>query len=582
MLSLARLILPLLVAFYLCISFTASGQQSPPARTVPTLEVSSTAQVPSGAEVSFDRLKAAASEPGNWLTYGGSYASNRFSTLKQIAPANVKNLELQWILQDQIPGYWESNPLVVDGIMYVTQRPNDVLALDAKTGKVFWIYHYTNAPNARVCCGANNRGLAMLGTSLFMGTLDGHVVAIDSRSGQPLWNTNVGDLRRSVGMSGAPLVVKDKVIVGVSGGDSGIRGFVAALDAETGKEIWRFYTIPGPGESGHETWQNNDDWEHGGGATWVTGSYDPQLNLIYWGVGNPGPDYNPKQRPGDNLYSNSVIALDADTGKLVWHFQFTPNDGYDYDSTEVPVLADMRWKGVPSKLMLWANRNGFFYVLDRVTGKFLLGKNFIPVNWASGLDSSGRPIQTPPTDGTRVYPGVNGGTNWYPPSYNPLVGLFYVPIWENYAAIFHREDQEYKPGTGFSGGGFIVAGPTPAAPTPHMGKTGPHIDNATDETGNGAVIAIDPNTGNRVWTHKMFDVTDAGILSTAGGLLFSGGREGFFYALDAKTGRNLWDINLGAMIAMAPITYAIGGRQYVSVISGHTMATFALRDGKDQ
>ena len=534
------------------------------------------ASVAASGQVSNARLEKAVSEPQNWLNFGATYDNQRFSTLGQITPANVKNLQLQWILQSTVTGYWEASPLVVNGVMYVTQRPNDVVALDARTGKVYWTYRYSNAPNARVCCGANNRGLAILGNTLYMGTLDGHVVAIDARSGQPVWNVAVSDPKDNYGMSGAPLVVKNKIVVGVSGGDSGIRGFVAALDADTGKEAWRFYTVPGPGEAGHETWQGSSDWQHGGGSTWVTGAYDPALNLVYWGAGNPGPDYNPAQRPGDNLYTNSVIALDADTGTLKWHFQFTPNDGYDYDSTEVPVLADMAWKGKPAKVLLWANRNGFFYVLDRATGKFLLGRNFIPVNWASGLDANGRPIQTPPPDGTPVFPGVNGGTNWYPPSFSPKTGLFYVPIWENYGAIFHRQDQQFKAGGGYSGGGFTVIAPAATAPAPLMGKPGPAMDIATDETGNGAVIAIDPRTGKRVWTHRLFDVTDAGILSTASNLVFSGSREGYVYALDGKTGKRLWQVNLGAMIAMAPMTYRVNGKQYMSVIAGQTLATFAL------
>jgi alcohol dehydrogenase (cytochrome c) len=550
--ALKQLLVPALAAMGLCFSLTA------------------------GADVTNARLEHAGAEPQNWLTYGGKYDNSRFSTLAQVTPANVKGLQLQWILQSTVTGYWESNPLVVNGVMYVTQRPNDVVALDARTGKVYWIYHYTNAPGARVCCGANNRGLAILGNTLYMGTLDNHVVAIDARSGQPVWNVALSGRTDGYGMSGAPLVVKDKIIVGISGGEQGIRGYIQALDAATGREVWRFYTIPAPGEPGHESWQGDSDWEHGGGPTWVTGAYDPSLDLIYWGVGNPGPDYSPKQRPGDNLYTDSVVALDPDTGKLKWHFQFTPNDGYDYDSIQVPVLVDMPWKGKPSKLMLWANRNGFFYVLDRVTGKFLLGKNFIPVNWTSGLDGNGRPVPTPQPDGTPVYPGVNGGTNWYPPSFSPKTGLFYVPIWENYGAQYHREEMKFKPGGSYIGGGFTVVSPAATAPAPLMGKPGPAIDIATDETGNGAVIAIDPKTGNRVWTHKLFDVTDAGILSTASDLVFSGSREGYVYALDGKSGKRLWQVNLGAMIAMAPVTYQVGGKQYISVIAGQTLASFAL------
>ena len=278
------------------------------------------------AQVGSDRLLNAAKEPRNWLIYSGNYFSNRHSLLSQITPANAKNLELKWMYQAAVAGNWQTSPLVVDGIMYLTQRPNDVVALDAKTGRVFWIYRHRLAPSQIVCCGANNRGLAILGDTLFMGTLDAHLIAIDARSGRPLWNTQVADSKAGYSLTLAPLAVKDKVIVGVGGGEYGIRGFVAAFEARTGKEAWRFSTIPGPGEAGFETWApcppktetfcDSEAWKHGGGSIWVTGSFDPALNLTYWGVGNAGPDGNADQRPGDNLYTDSVVALDADTGRL--------------------------------------------------------------------------------------------------------------------------------------------------------------------------------------------------------------------------------------------------------------------------
>ncbi len=355
---------------------------------------------PLGAQVASDRILRAAGEPQNWLTYNGAYDSQRYSALARITPANVATLESKWVLQDQVFGAWQSNPLVVDGIMYLTERPNDVMAVDAKTGRMFWLYRYTPSPDARVCCGANNRGVAILGDTLYLGTLDAHLVAIDAKNGRPLWDKEVAPVNLAYSITLAPLIVKDKVIVGVGGGEFGIRGFMAAYDPTDGHELWRFSTVPEPGEPGSDTW-SGDAWKTGGGSVWVTGSYDPDLNLTYWGVGNPGPDWNPVQRPGDNLYTDSVVALDADTGELKWHFQFTPNDGYDYDSVQVPVLVDRTWHGEPRKLMLWANRNGYFYVLDRTTGKFLLGKPFVKVNWSSGLDENGRPIQTPQPPGHR-------------------------------------------------------------------------------------------------------------------------------------------------------------------------------------
>jgi len=528
------------------------------------------------AQVTSQRMEHAASEPQNWIVYGGGYDNQRYSGLKQITQGNVKNLEQKWVLQNQVPGAWESNPLVVGGIMYITERPNDVMAVDARTGKLFWIYRWTPDAAARVCCGSNNRGVAILGDTLFVGTLDAHLIALNSKTGRPLWNIAVADVKSAYSITMAPMIVKDKVIVGVGGGEFGIRGFIAAFDPKTGKEIWRFYTIPGPGEPGFESW-NGDSWKTGGAPVWSMGSYDPALNLIYLGTGNPGPDWNPAQRPGDNLYSDSVVALDPDTGTLKWHFQFTPNDGYDYDSTQVPVLADMNWNGKPAKVMMLANRNGFFYVLDRVTGKFLQGQPFEKVTWASGLDPNGRPIQTPAAEGQPTWPGNQGGTNWYPPAYSPRTGLFYFSAWENYATIYRREKAEYQPGRNFSGGGGAGLAPVPGAPTVGIGRRGP-IDYWTSEVGSGATIAMDPHTGKRAWSFPQYDVTDAGMLTTATDLLFTGGREGYFYAFDAKAGKLLWKTNLGGSIVNAPVTFAIDGKQYVSVISGNSLSTFALRD----
>jgi alcohol dehydrogenase (cytochrome c) len=523
------------------------------------------------------RLVRAADEPRNWLTYSGTYSGQRYSALTQIDRSNVKSLELKWLLQNQVAGPWESVPLVVDGIMYLTQRPNDVLAIDARTGRIFWIYKYVGAQDAKVCCGANNRGLAMLGNTLFMGTLDAHLVAIDARSGRPLWNVAVAEPAHGYSITLAPLAVKDRVIVGVGGGEYGIRGFIAAYDAASGKEVWRFTTIPAPGEPGAETW-SGDSWKNGGGSLWVTGTYDPSLNLTYWGVGNPGPDFNAAQRPGDNLYTDSVVALNADTGKLQWHFQFTPNDRYDWDSTQVPVLVDGNWKESPAKLLMLANRNGFFYVLDRATGKFLFGKPFIKVNWASGLDANGRPIQTPQPPGATTWPGQQGGTSWYSPSYSPRTGLFYVPTWEDVSGVFTSQPAQYQPGQNYWGGNYRATRPAPDAPVAPNIRRGP-INNWTNEPSYGAVVALDPQTGERKWTFPMYDLSDAGILTTASDLLFTGGREGYFQSLDARTGELLWKVSLGsAQIMMGPITYEIEGKQYVSVICGNVMATFGLRE----
>src|SRR6202521_4326248 len=414
------------------------------------------------AQVSFDRILGANREPQNWLTYSGSPMSQRHSPLTQITPENVKNLELQWVYQARSLEKFEATALVVDGIMYTVQAPNNVIALDAVTGRVFWTYQFAPSKEARPCCGRVNRGLAILGDTLFMGTIDAHLIAIDAKNGKPLWDTTVAKAESGYALTHAPLVVKDKVIVGTAGGEYSIRGFIAAYNVHTGKEMWRFHNIPEPGEPGNETW-GGDSWKTGGGSVWVTGSYDPALNLTYWGIGNPGPDWNGDSRPGDNLYTASVVALDADTGKLKWYYQFSPHDEFDYDATQIPVLADIDWQGRPRKVMMWANRNGLFYVLDRTSGQFLSGKPFVKVNWMNGFDERGRPMKVPTAasskEGTLIYPGNQGGTNWYSPSFSPHTGLFYIPVWDNYSSLYVKQDQDFVEGRTFGGGGPRNTGP---------------------------------------------------------------------------------------------------------------------------
>ena len=410
--------------------------------------------------VTFDRISKADKEPQNWLTYSGGFASQRYSTLNQITPENVKNLELQWIFQAKSLEKFEATSIVVDGVLYTVQAPNDVIAMDAATGRIFWTYNYTPDPDARPCCGRVNRGLAILGDTLYMGAIDAHLIAIDARNGKPLWNTTVAKASSGYALTHAPLIVRDKVIIGTAGGEYGIRGFIAAYDAKTGKEVWRFYTVAGPEDPNNKSW-GGDSWKRGGGSVWVTGSYDPDLNLTYWGIGNPGPDWNGDPRPGDNLYTNSVVALDPDTGLLKWHFQFTPHDEFDYDSVQVPVLADIPWTDTKGgtkqrKMMFWANRNGVFYGIDRSSGEFLLGKPFVKVNWMNGFDEKGRPMRVPgkvPTaEGTLIQPGNQGGTNWYSPSFSPATGLFYIPAWVNYESIYVKTPQEYEEGRNYGGG----------------------------------------------------------------------------------------------------------------------------------
>jgi alcohol dehydrogenase (cytochrome c) len=518
-----------------------------------------------GQGVTFDRILHADREPQNWLTYSGANNGQRYTALKQITPGNVKNLELQWIWQARSVEKYEATSLVVDGVLYTVQAPNDVVALDAATGRPFWTFNYTNAPEATVCCGRVNRGLAILGDTLFMGTLDAHLIALDAKTGRVIWNTQITTISPTdrYAITLAPLIVKDKVIVGTAGGDTGIRAFIAAFDVKTGKEVWRFYNIPAKGEPGSETW-SGDSWMKGGGAVWNTGSYDPDLNLTYWGTGNPWPDSNGDVRLGDNLYTDCVVALDADTGKLKWYYQFTPHDEMDYDSTQVPVLADMEWQGRPRKVMMWGNRNGVFYVLDRTTGQFLLGKSFTTTNWFNGFDEKGRPMRVPgkvPTaEGSLVMPTVLGGTNWYPPSYSPSTGLFYLSAWENTGTIQVK-----------NGRGPAYGGPNPMA-QPNLGT-----NMKREADGIGVVRAIDPKTGEKKWEHKMTDITWAGVLTTASDLLFSGGREGYFYALNAKTGDLLWKFPTGGQVNSGAMSYTVNGRQYITVAAGSALFGFALK-----
>jgi alcohol dehydrogenase (cytochrome c) len=502
---------------------------------------------------------ARAQESGNWLTYSGGMMGQRYSPLTDVTPVNVKNLELKWIYQVQSLEKFEATPIVVDGVMYTVQAPNDVIALDAATGRAFWTYSYSPSPQARLCCGRVNRGVAIFGGTIFMGTIDGHLIALDAKSGGLVWNIAVGAARAETGygFTMAPLVIKDKVLVGSVGGEFGVRGFLAAIDAKTGKEAWRFSTVPGPGEKGHDTWAG-DSWKNGGGPLWVTGSYDPDLNLTYWGIGNPGPDWNGDKRAGDNLYTESVVALDADTGALKWHFQFTPHDVHDWDATEIPVLAEATVKGRTRQVVAMANRNAFFYLLDRDTGEFLHASPYAKQTWAKGIDDRGRPVVLPNTEptveGTLLYPSLQGGTNWFSPSYSPVSALFYVAVREM-SSYYFRGEAKYRPGALFVGGG----------------------EHALDgDQAYGAIRALEISTGNLRWEFRLHSPPWAGVLSTAGGLVFGGSNEGNFYALDAITGKPLWDYQTGGPVVANPIAFAVDGNQYVVIAAGHALFVFGL------
>ncbi len=514
-----------------------------------------------GLPVTYERLLQATEEPGNWLTYGGDYRSHHYSGLNQITADNVHRLRARWIYQMHRSKV-EATPIVVDGILYVTRPPSDVIALDAETGRELWTFEYKLSSSVFVCCGQVNRGLAILGGTLFLTTLDAKLIALDARSGRMLWKTDIADPALNYSGTAAPLAVKDKVIVGIAGADAGVRGFLDAYDAKTGRRAWRFWTIPAPGEPGSQTW-GGDSWRHGGATTWITGSYDPDLNLVYWGTGNPGPDYNGDVRPGDNLYSCSLLALDADTGKLKWYFQFTPHDTRDWDATQVPVLLDSMFGGRARKLVVVPSRNGFYYVLDRQTGEFLLARPFVKQTWVKEMDARGRPIenpgQEPTTEGNdSIWPGVDGANNWMSPSYSPITRLLYFNAREERRRYFKTDAPEFRPGESYFGGGG--GGGARFRPEESWGK----------------LIAMVPETGEIRWEHRILTPPWAGTLATAGNVVFSATPSGNFYALDARTGKELWHFNGGGSVFAAPISFLSRGKQLITIPMGDVLIAFGL------
>jgi alcohol dehydrogenase (cytochrome c) len=500
---------------------------------------------------------AAVTTDGEWLTYSGSYSSHRFSPLTQISPANVTRLRPVWVYQPPGTGSLETTPIVAGGVMYVTSGPTNVAALDLKSGKPIWEWTRPIAASVlNLGFPRVNRGVAILDRTIYVGTLDGYLVALDARSGIERWSVPVGDNPTGHAITAAPLAIDDKIIVGISGGEAGIRGFLDAYDARTGKRLWRYWTVPAPGEPGSDTWPA-DSWVHGGGATWLTGSYDPALRLLYWGTGNPGPDWNGDSRIGDNLHTSSLVALDIGTGALRWCFQFTPHDVHDWDANQIPVLVDAEVAGQPRALVVAANRNGFFYALDRKTGEFVFGTPYAKQTWAKGLDARGRPILLPDMEpserGTLVFPSLQGSTNWSSPSYSPLTGMFYVPVREM-GSVYYKTAVEYKPGTYYTGGS----------------------EKRLDEEAWGAVRALDVNTGKQVWDFRLPSPPWAGVLSTGGGLVFGGSNEGNFFALDATSGRPLWQFQTGGAIRSGPMSFLAEGTQHVAVAGGHALFVFAL------
>ena len=509
-------------------------------------------------------MLSAAAQGGNWLMYSGDFAGARHSPLTEITPANVGALRLAWVAQLRTDTAAESTPIVVGPWMFVTEQPEGVTALDASNGSVLWQFNRPLPDGIPQCCGEPNRGVAVFGKNVYVETFDAHLIALSAPSGAELWDTQVADWHHGYSLTSAPFVADGSIVTGVAGGDMGIRGFISAYSASTGSPLWRFNTVPAPGEPGNNTW-GGDSWKHGGAAAWFNGgAYDPQLGLIYFGTGNPGPIFSYLQRRGDNLYSDCLVALDARTGKLRWYYQFTPADSHGWDSTEQPILTDIDWQGQNTPALLLANRNGFFYALDRRTGRFLFAKAFAKQTWAAGFDANGRPIRLPNSDptpnGTVISPPAWGATSWWSPSFDAARGLVFVPSVDSADLMFADKKTEYNEDRLFLGSGY---------------------ERALDQPTTLALRAIDAATGQIRWNAVIdrgggeIPGQMGGVLSTAGGVLFAG-HANEFDAYDAATGAVLWRTPLGSSIHAAPISYAIAGQQYVALVAGSALFVFSL------
>ncbi len=560
-------------------SEAATGSQKssePGQKTVKTESVSTEAPPAKEAEpvgpVDDDDLLAAQTNDGNWLMYGRTYNSQRYSGLKQINKSNVANLQPVWTFQTGVLDGFECTPLIIDGIMYITTPWNHAYAIDCMTGSQLWHYQKSLPENLALCCDAVNRGFAVFDDRLYMTTLDAHLVCLDKNTGEEIWDEAItafgenGEEEKDIykmaySATLAPLIVKGKVIIGISGAEYGIRGFIDAYNAETGKREWRFYTVPDAADKEEhaqqalKTW-GEKSWLTGGGSAWITGTYDPELNLLYWGIGNPSPDFNGEVRKGDNLYTCSIVALDPDNGHYKWHFQASPHDVWDYDGVNTPVLVDIERDGKKIKALIQAHRNGYFYCVNRENGEFIYGKPFCEVTWTDttkgvdGLDpKTGRPFVNPaalPTEeGVRVCPGAAGGKEWNPMAYHPGTGLAYVPVINNCAKFT-------------SGKAFFIKG------QPYWGSSLTLIDGEAS----GAFKAINAATGEIKWEVKTRSPMVAGVLATAGGLVFTGDAEGFLTAYDAGTGEDLWHFQCGSGHHASPITYTLDGKQYIAVCAG--------------
>jgi alcohol dehydrogenase (cytochrome c) len=496
---------------------------------------------------------------GNWLSYNGDYSGRRYSSLSEINKNNLAQLRAAWVFHAHNSSRLEVTPVVANGMMFVTAS-NDAFALDARSGRVVW--HHSRPNSEGLIDDASRhitRGVGLWRNRLYMETDNAHLLCLDARSGNLIWDVAYADWNRNYGATSAPLVVKDKVLVGTSGGDDGVRGFVAAYDALSGKLVWRFWTIPAPGEFGSESWPGKL-YLHGGGTTWMPGTYDPKLDTIYWGTSNPAPDFEGGVRPGDDLYTDCVLALDPDTGKLKWYFQFTPHDLFDFDAAETPILIDAVYQGTARKLLVQANRNGYIYVLDRTNGKFLSATRFVDkLNWAKGIDAAGRPVLTevkPTTEGTRVCPGYAGATNWFAPSYSESTHAVY------FMALEQCETYFFKPQPFQEGQGYYSTG----------------VKRIPGENSQKLLVAFLLDSGSIAWKYPQIGVgrSSAGTMATAADLVFFGDDAGSFEAVEAQSGKPLWHFNTGQEMSASPMSYAVAGKQYVAIAAGSDIFSFAL------
>jgi alcohol dehydrogenase (cytochrome c) len=536
------------VGYLRALQFAASGRY---AESAPPIDI----------HVTSEQIRTAGSAQDQWLTYSGTLDGRRYIPLKEITPENVSRLRLRWIRQFGIStGKIESTPIVAGGFIFTTEPPSDVVALDVRSGSIRWSYRGSVPDNLPIDTTASNRGLAILGNVLFLQKLDCVLVAINATNGNVIWQTRVCNPSDDYSMTGAPLIVNESVVVGVSGAEYGIRGFMAAYDAKTGQQRWKFNTIPEPGEFGHQSWKN-DAWQSGGGSTWVTGSYDPSLDLVYWGVGNPAPAFNGDVRPGDNLFTDSLVALHGNSGKLAWYFQFTPHDEHDWDATQTPILADLKIKGVLRPALCVPDRNGFYYVLDRTTGEFLAGVPYVEQNWAQGLDPAGRPILTSHADltseGRLTKPGSGGGINWQNAAFDEKSGLVFVPATEG-ASVFTRSAKPRRGNLGFYPGSSGTAG---------------------DYDQVSVVRALDAATGMKKWEYFPppggKELGYSGLLATGGRLIF-GESGGFAFALDAANGQELWRVFLGGYTYAPPVSFTVDGHQVILLSAGQSLLMFGL------